>query len=87
MRRLTQCVCHPAVTPVSVELRSLVFAMLSKDPRLRPSIVQILKGPYVQAYISRLLSYTIERGQGDECPPPPWSIAFVCTTESLYVHY
>lgn len=54
---------HPVDGFNSQDMQELVTSMLHKDARQRPSILQILKCSFLQAYISQLLSYTIRKGQ------------------------
>eukprot|EP00953_Heterococcus_sp_UTEX-ZZ885_P019994 11168-Heterococcus_DN1.PRE.1 len=48
----------------SQDCRVLVGQLLSKQPKHRPSISQILRGPYLQTHISKLLSHTVRTGTG-----------------------
>jgi hypothetical protein len=41
----------------------LVTSLLHKDPAARPSVTQVLKSPYLQAYITMQISYTIKTGR------------------------
>lgn len=49
----------PIPTYYSNDLRNLISEMLQKNPRLRPSINQILKKPYIQKRIENFLSNSL----------------------------
>lgn len=47
----------------SKEMKELVTSLLHKDPSMRPSVTAVLKSPYLQAFITMQISYTIQRGE------------------------
>jgi serine/threonine protein kinase len=57
--KILRGVYPPIPTYYSNDLRNLIAEMLQKNPRLRPSINQILKKPYIQKRIENFLSNSL----------------------------
>jgi hypothetical protein len=54
----------PASHRYSEDLKNLTKSLLNKKPDRRPSVVTILRSPFVQGHISDLLSHTIQAKTG-----------------------